>query len=161
MPRDPRKLRVFIQADDLVPDIYVFTRAFPDEEKFGLVSQMRRSSVSIAANIVEGCGRRTTGDYLRFLAIATGSAYDLGYLCGLSGRLGMAGRQQAQLLQRRCGEIAAGLTALIESLEHSDDVGPAAAAARKVQAGLRQSAVKRATKAFEVTLQDLKKRRAR
>ena len=120
MPRDPRKLRVFGLADDLVPEIYQATRSFPDEEKFGLVSQMRRAAVSIAANIAEGCGRRTTADYLRFLAIATGSAYELGYLCGLSGRLDMLKRAHASTLQSRCGAIAASLTALVDSLENAD-----------------------------------------
>ena len=121
MPRDPRKLRVFGLADELVPVIYEATRTFPPEEKFGMVSQMRRAAVSIPANIVEGCGRRSTADYLRFLNIATGSAYELGYLCGLSGRLGMLKNVEASKLKTECGQIAASLTALIESLERADE----------------------------------------
>jgi len=83
MPRDPRKLRVFALADGLVPEIYGATKSFPTEERFGLVSQLRRAAVSVPANIVEGCGRRKTNDYLHFLNIATGSAYELGYLLGV------------------------------------------------------------------------------
>lgn len=60
MPRDPRKLRVFGMADELVPLIYKATVKFPTEEKYGLVSQMRRAAVSIPSDIVEGCGRRST-----------------------------------------------------------------------------------------------------
>ena len=120
MPRDPRKLRVFGLADKLVLSIYEMTKCFPDEEKFGLVSQMRRAAVSIPANIAEGCGRRTTTDYLRFLTIATGSAYELGYLCGLSGRLEFTRAATAASLEDRCQHVAASLIALVESLESSD-----------------------------------------
>ena len=121
MARDPRKLRVFGLADRLVLSIYDITKAFPDDEKFGLVSQMRRASVSIPTNIAEGCGRRTTSDYLRFLTIATGSAYELAYLLGLSARLGMIAQQKANVLADGAGHIAASLTALIESLDQADD----------------------------------------
>ena len=121
MPRDPRKLRVFTIADTLVPAIYEHTRSFPADERFGLVVQMRRAAVSIPANIVEGCGRRRTKDYLRFLSIANGSAYELGYLVGLSVRLGMMTRENADALSSQAGHIAASLTALIESLDGADD----------------------------------------
>jgi four helix bundle protein len=121
MPRDPRKLRVFTIADTLVPAIYEHTRSFPADERFGLVVQMRRAAVSIPANIVEGGGRRRTKDYLRFLSIANGSAYELGYLVGLSVRLGMMTRENADALSSQAGHIAASLTALIESLDGADD----------------------------------------
>ena len=117
MARDPRKLRVFVQADALVPDIYLATKGFPCEERYGLVAQMRRAAISIAANIVEGCARRSTKDYLNFLNIANGSAYELTYLLGLSARLHMLSSATAESLSTRSGQIAAGLTALINSLE--------------------------------------------
>lgn len=120
MPRDPRKLRVFVLADELVPDIYAATKSFPDEEKYGLVSQMRRAAVSIPANIAEGCGRQRTNDYLRFIGIATGSSYELGYLVGLSVRLGFLEAVRGDDLARRCGHVSASLTALVESLENTE-----------------------------------------
>ena len=61
----------------LVKQIYQLTRNFHNDEKFGLVSQMRRAAVSIPSNIAEGQARRTTGDYVRFVSIAEGSLAEL------------------------------------------------------------------------------------
>ena len=57
--------------------IYSITKSFPKEELFGLTNQMRRSAVSIASNIAEGCGRNHTKDSLQFFYIARGSLYEL------------------------------------------------------------------------------------
>jgi four helix bundle protein len=117
MARDPRKLRAFGLADALVPDIYLVTKTFPLEERYGLVTQMRRAAVSIPTNIVEGCARRTEKDYLNFLNIANGSAHELSYLLRLSERLGYRCAAWTQLFDR-AEHIAASLTALIQSLDN-------------------------------------------
>ena len=75
--QDFRKLEVWRRAYDLTLHVYQATRTMPAEEKYGLVSQMRRCSVSIPANIAEGCGRETKADLKRFLHIAMGSASEL------------------------------------------------------------------------------------
>ncbi len=61
----------------LVTDIYSATKSFPSEEQYGLKSQLRRCAVSIPSNIAEGYGRKSTGDYRRFLQIAAGSVFEL------------------------------------------------------------------------------------
>ncbi len=72
-----RELDVWKKAMELSFTIYEATKMFPDEEKFGLVSQMRRSSVSIASNIAEGAGRNSNGEFRQFLGIAQGSTFEL------------------------------------------------------------------------------------
>src|SRR5690606_35553506 len=74
---DFRKLEVWQLSKELTIDIYGITSKFPDAEKFGLINQIRRSSVSIISNIAEGSGRDTNPDYLRFITIALGSSYEL------------------------------------------------------------------------------------
>ena len=58
-------------------DIYLLTSKFPEDEKYGLVSQLRRASVSIPSNIAEGCSRTSNKDFSRFLVIALGSCYEV------------------------------------------------------------------------------------
>ncbi len=77
--KDFRDLHVWHKAHRLVLAAYAATTDFPKQEMFGLVSQIRRASVSIPANIAEGCGRRGNGEFHRFLSIAMGSASELEY----------------------------------------------------------------------------------
>jgi four helix bundle protein len=114
--RDHRKLRAFEVADELALAIYEATRSFPADERFGLRSQMRRSAVSIASNIVEGCGRRTEADYLRFLDIANGSARELEYQISLAARLGFLTQLDLEKVARLSSEANRVLAALQRSL---------------------------------------------
>jgi len=72
-----RDLVVWQKSIALITKIYEITAKYPAVEQFGLTSQTKRSSVSIAANIAEGYGRNSTQDYIRFLNIASGSLYEL------------------------------------------------------------------------------------
>ena len=71
------KLETWQKAIDFADTVYRLTRKFPEEEKFGLTSQMRRAAVSVASNIAEGSARYSRSDFARFLEIATGSLFEV------------------------------------------------------------------------------------
>lgn len=75
--KDFKSLKVWQKGIKLVIEIYKSTKHFPQEELYGLTSQMRRSSVSIPSNIAEGSGRSSDKDFHRFLEISIGSAFEL------------------------------------------------------------------------------------
>jgi four helix bundle protein len=99
----------------LVEEIYRITATFPDSERFGLTSQLRRAAVSIPSNIAEGAARRSTAEYLRFLSIARGSLSELDTQLQIAVRLGFHGldADPSALL----GRTFARLNALISVLE--------------------------------------------
>lgn len=70
-------LKVWNKAMKLTIEIYRLTNLYPIDERFGLVSQMRRSALSIPSNIAEGAGRNSSKEFVRFLSIAQGSSYEL------------------------------------------------------------------------------------
>jgi four helix bundle protein len=72
-----KDLKVWQKAVELTTLIYELTRVFPTEEKFGLINQIRRASVSIPSNIAEGAGRNSNKEFVQFIAIATGSCYEV------------------------------------------------------------------------------------
>jgi four helix bundle protein len=72
-----KNLEVWKKARQLVKLIYDITELFPSDERFGLINQMQRCSVSIPSNIAEGCGRQHSKDSTHFLFIARGSLYEL------------------------------------------------------------------------------------
>ena len=81
--RDYKDLHVGQKAMELAKQIYLLTSRFPSEEKFGLVSQLRRAAVSVPSNIAEGQARNTTGEYVQFLSHAEGSQQNsiLSFVC--------------------------------------------------------------------------------
>ncbi|TWU46491.1 four helix bundle protein [Rubripirellula reticaptiva] len=117
--RDHRKLRAFELADQLVMSVYSATRTFPKDEMFGLTSQLRRASVSIASNIVEGCARNSEADFLRFLDMAFGSIREVEYQLTIARRLEYTNGETAEQLANQADETARVLAGLIRSLRSS------------------------------------------
>ena len=114
--RDHRKLRAFELADRLVLEVYKLTRTFPREELFGLTAQIRRSSLSIASNIVEGCARHSEADYVRFLDIAYASARELEYQLSIAERLGYLKSYEYEEISSLCIETSRVLNGLLRAL---------------------------------------------
>lgn len=72
-----KELKIWQKAIDVCVDVYKATTSFPKDELFGLNTQMKRSAVSVAANISEGAGRNSNKEFIHFLGIANGSSYEL------------------------------------------------------------------------------------
>ena len=79
-----KELKVWQKSHELTLEIYQLTKIYPDEEKFGLISQMRRAAFSVPSNIVEGHSRRSQKEFKQFLTIARGSVDELNYFLLLS-----------------------------------------------------------------------------
>ena len=92
-------LEVWQLGHALVLEVYRETARYPNEERFGLVAQMRRAGVSTPANLAEGSDRGTDAELARFCDIASGSAAELDYYCRLSSDLGYLSPARAEALQ--------------------------------------------------------------
>ena len=111
------KLTVWQQAMELVETIYTVTKTLPNEERFGLVDQLRRASVSIPANIAEGKGRYHPKEFIQFLYVARGSLYETITLIRVSAKLHYLQPKDQEMLLNRCQTIASQLSGLINSLK--------------------------------------------
>ena len=98
--------------------IYRIIVKFPNDERYGLTSQIRRSAVSVPSNVAEGYGRKTTADYIRMLYIAYGSVCELETQVLLAGDLGYIEKGGLGEVKRDIAEIERMLKALIKSLEN-------------------------------------------
>jgi len=115
--RSHRALIVWQRAMELVQETYRLTCAYPKAERYGLVGQLRESAVSIPANIAEGNARRTTRDYLRFLAMANGSLRELETYFEVSEIVGYASATELVKPRALADEVARMLTRLTQSLQ--------------------------------------------
>jgi len=112
-----QELEVWQRAHHLVLQTYRVTDSFPDKEKYGVVSQVRRSAPSIPANIAEGFGRRSTKELLQFLANANGSLQETRYFLLLSRDLGYLAKDSYVELEKNCTSVAQMIAALGRSLK--------------------------------------------
>ena len=115
--RSYRDLVAWQRARDLVREVYLLTAKFLVGERFGLTSQMDRAAVSVPSNIAEGYGRATTQDYLHFLRIARGSAYELETQLVLAEDLGLCGREASSKVAATLHEVIRLLQGLVAALE--------------------------------------------
>ncbi len=115
--RGYRDLECWQKADDLVVEIYRVTKQFPKEEIYGLTSQMRRASISVAANIAEGSARQHRKEYIQFLYLAQSSLTELGYYIHLARRLNYIKEETYKQLDKRHQEIGKMLNGFIKWLK--------------------------------------------
>jgi four helix bundle protein len=119
-----RNIKAWQKADELVMEIYDATRSFPQEELYGLTSQMRRAAISVAANIAEGTGRNTEKDYLRFLYQARGSLTEVEYYIQLSAKLGYLSNGDFDVLRETRDEAGRVMQGLIRHIESKIRINP-------------------------------------
>ncbi len=111
-----RDLKVWQRAIQMTLGIYRITTGFPKEELFGLTSQMRRASVSVAGNIAEGYGRNSTGEYKQMLGIARGSNLELQTHLFIARELGYSKPEHLTQAESLSNEVAKMLNSLIAKL---------------------------------------------
>lgn len=116
---DYADLDVWKVGMSLATDCYRISASFPSDERFGLISQIRRAAVSIPANIAEGYGRQSTRSYVQFLRIAQGSTKELETLIELSLRLGYLKPADNDVLRVTIRRVAMMLNRLIAVIERS------------------------------------------
>ena len=117
-----KELKVWQLSRQLVKEIYETTVSFPSEEKYGLISQLRRCSVSVPTNISEGSGRNTDKDFAQFLNISPGSAYELEILLILSHDVNFITTDQLEELTVKISEIQKMTFGLIKTLRQESYV---------------------------------------
>jgi four helix bundle protein len=114
-----RDLKIWQKGHQLVLLVYRVTQAFPKNETYGLISQMRRAAASIPANIAEGCGRVGDAEFNRFLGIAMGSASELEYHFVLAKDLDLLSDSVHEKLMTDVEELKRMLAALISKISRS------------------------------------------
>lgn len=114
---DYKKLNVWKESLELITEIYKTTSKFPSTEKFGLISQINRCSISIASNIAEGAGRNTDGEFRQFLGTAKGSSYELETQLIVSNNLGYITSEELNTLIEKLEYVQKMIHNLIRSLK--------------------------------------------
>lgn len=111
-----RNLYVWQKGMNFCEEIYLVTKNFPKSEMYGLISQIRRSCISIPSNIAEGNARGSRAEYKQFLRIAFASAAELETQLMLSERIGYLKKKEFEILSTQLEEIIKMLNSLIRSI---------------------------------------------
>ena len=112
-----RKLIIWQKSVEYSVLVYKLTETFPTGEKFGVISQLRRASLSISLNIAEGAGRNHIKEFIQFLGIANGSIAELDTLIEIVLKLNYINLDQFNELQEKLNELSALNNGLIKSLK--------------------------------------------
>jgi four helix bundle protein len=115
---DFKDLIIWQKGMDIAEKCYFLTKLFPREELYGMVQQIRRSAISIPANIAEGYGRRYAGEYIRFLNIAQGSINELETHLLLSRRVGLCELKDIEMIINLLKEESKMIISLIKKLKN-------------------------------------------
>lgn len=111
-----KELLVWQKAIDLAVEVYRITEKLPKEERYGLISQINRSVISIPSNIAEGAGRNTSKEFNNFLGIAQGSSFELDTQLIISNRLNFISNQEYQNIESQLEHIQNMIAKLKKSL---------------------------------------------
>jgi len=114
-----RNLEVWQRAIELTLAVYKLTAAFPDSERFGLTSQLRRAAVSVASNIAEGYGRSTRGEYVLFLGHARGSISEVETQIVIAKALEFGSKEDLRNAESLCNQVGRMLRGLMKTLRPS------------------------------------------
>ncbi len=114
--KDFKELKIWMKAHKMTMNVYEETRCFPKEELYGLTSQLRRAAASTGAN-AEGCGRRSDGEFTRFVQIARGSASELEYHLLLARDLRLLAEDGFRKLDGQVAEVQRMLTSLVQRVQ--------------------------------------------
>lgn len=114
-----RELKIWQKGIELVKDCYRLTGELPTTEKFGIIPQMQRASVSIPSNIAEGSGKSSEKDFSRFLEMAISSAFELETLTIVSFDIGFISELQKQEFCQKIHEIQKMISAFIKNLKNN------------------------------------------
>lgn len=118
--RSHRDLKVWRDGIALCAAVYRATESLPKSEVFGVVSQMRRASSSVPANVAEGCARRNTSEFVHFLHVARGSLAELDTYIRICESLEYLKPEQVEALDGRVAEVGKMLSGLISKLRITD-----------------------------------------
>ena len=112
-----KELKVWQKGMEIVSDVYALVKSFPDDERYGLSSQLKRAAISIPSNIAEGAGRRSEAEFRQFINISNGSSYEVETQLILANQLGFTNEADTEQLLKKIEEIQKMNYALINKLK--------------------------------------------
>ncbi len=114
------KLDVYQKSLEFTVNVYDFSKKLPDNEKFGIVSQLRRATVSIALNIAEGSGSGFDTEFGRFLKIAMRSTYEVHAIIDIIEKLKLSNQDSLEKLRKELDEISAMIFSLTRKITNAE-----------------------------------------